>query len=247
MAFGHGKSASVLVGEYDLTAYLNSAEISGEVSTHNSTTFGNNSETHQPGITSGGLQLGGFFDRTVGSGSHAVLASALGAAAAKVATVAPEGCTLSYPCALVGANETKYDDAVKIDSLTSVAANLRATGGAGGIDVRGICRHTLAAVGATANAASVDHGAASANGGAAHLHYTASTNGGGSATVKIQHSADGSTWADLATFTTLLSTPYAAQRIEVAAGTTVNRYLRVAYTVAGTGVTFTFTVAFSRR
>jgi hypothetical protein len=242
MPFGHGKAGAVLVNGFDLSAYLNSAEISAEISTHDSTVFGQNSQSHQTGITSGGLQLGGFFERTDSSGSHAVLSAALGAAAARVAACAPEGFTAGYPCVLIGANETKYDDSVKIESLVSVAAYLKATGG---VDANGVSLRALAAATATANDASVDNAASSSNGGVGHLHVTAASGTTPTITVKIQHSANNSTWADLVTFTQ--ASAATGERIVVAAGTTVNRYLRAIYTIGGTDPSFTFTVAFARR
>ena len=69
----------------------------------------------------------------------------------------------------------------------------------------------------------------------------------GNITVKIQHSADDSTFADLVTFTVVSSTTITSEKIEVAGNTTVNRYLRVNYTVAGSTGSATPVVAFTRR
>jgi hypothetical protein len=51
---------------------------------------------------------------------------------------------------------------------------------------------------------------------------------------KIRHSADDSTYATLVTFTNVTAAP-AAERVAVAAGTTVNRYLCFDGDVTGTG------------
>lgn len=51
---------------------------------------------------------------------------------------------------------------------------------------------------------------------------------------KVQHSVDNSVWADLVTFTNVTAGPV-AERIVVAAGTTVNRYTRHIGTVTGAG------------
>jgi hypothetical protein len=66
-------------------------------------------------------------------------------------------------------------------------------------------------------------------------------------TVKVQHSADDSTYADLVTFTAITVAP-AKERKTVAAGTTVNRYLAAswAFTGAGAAHTATFVVGFAR-
>lgn len=59
---------------------------------------------------------------------------------------------------------------------------------------------------------------------------------------KIQHSADNSSWNDLSpSFTNVTSAPV-AERITVAAGTTVNRYIRHVGTVTGSGSITPFAV-----
>lgn len=93
------------------------------------------------------------------------------------------------------------------------------------------------------NGASVDNGASTANGGVAHLHVTEFT-GLTSNDITIEHSTNNSVWATLATFTQYTAT--GSERIVVAPGTTVNRYLRVVDNVTGTGST-TRLVAFARR
>jgi hypothetical protein len=101
----------------------------------------------------------------------------------------------------------------------------------------------LAAVTATANSAAVDGGAASSNGGVAHLHVSA-VDTPTTLDVDIEHSVDGSTsWAVLGSFTQV-TTATATERITVAAGTTVRRYLRAAFVVSGTS--YTCAVAFAR-
>jgi hypothetical protein len=86
------------------------------------------------------------------------------------------------------------------------------------------------------------------NGGAGYLQVDALTLGGhDNLTVKIRHSADGLAWADLATFTVVAAAPV-AERIVVAAGTTVQRHLAVswAFTGAGADPSATFLVGFAR-
>jgi hypothetical protein len=103
----------------------------------------------------------------------------------------------------------------------------------------------LAAVTATGNGTSRDNGASTSDGGVAQLHVTANTMNNNTV-FKVQHSADNSTWADLATFTTVATTVTTSERVTVAAGTTVNRYLRATHTASGTG-SITFITAFARR
>lgn len=86
------------------------------------------------------------------------------------------------------------------------------------------------------------------NGGAAYLAVSALALGGyTNLDVRVQHSADHSTWADLSAFTVVTAAP-AAERKVVSAATTVNRYLAAiwSFTGAGSGPSATFVVGFHR-
>jgi len=92
----------------------------------------------------------------------------------------------------------------------------------------------------------VDNGASSADGGSAYLHVTAHdrTAGDETATIKVQHSADDITYADLITFDAIASATPQAQRKAVTG--TVNRWTRDNRTMAGTTPSTTYHLAFSR-
>lgn len=102
----------------------------------------------------------------------------------------------------------------------------------------------------TEGAESVDSGASSAAGGVGVLHVTAMTGLTGNV-VKIRHSADDVTYADLITFTNVTpwtppaAAPAAAAQSVTVAGT-VNRHLAVDGNVTGSGTT-TLMVAFARK
>ena len=92
----------------------------------------------------------------------------------------------------------------------------------------------------------LDNTTSSASGGAAYLQVPAVVLGGYTSwTVKLVHSADGTTWADLATFTAVTAGP-SAQRVAVSG--TVNRYVAATWTLNGTGTSpsLTFLVGFAR-
>jgi len=88
------------------------------------------------------------------------------------------------------------------------------------------------------NGDAVDNSASSANGGNAVLQVFSLASG--TATVKVQHSANNSTWADLVTFTAVTDK---ASEYKAVTGT-VNRYLRVAST--GTFSNLVLAVDFAR-
>jgi hypothetical protein len=91
----------------------------------------------------------------------------------------------------------------------------------------------------TFDGTSVDNGASSAFGGVGHIHVTAFS--GTSATVKIQDSANDSSWADLITFANV--TGVGAERLLVAGQ--VDQYLRFAIT-ADTFTSMTIACSFAR-
>lgn len=101
-----------------------------------------------------------------------------------------------------------------------------------------------AAITEDGNGTARDLTASSSNGGVAHLHSTAFA-GLDSNDIIIEQSANGtSNWSTLVTFAQV--TGVGSQRIVVAPGTAVARYLRVVDDVTGTG-SHTRIVTFSRR
>ena len=143
---------------------------------------------------------------------------------------------------MLQADDTSYEVSSAIADIVQASAEFQSTSSV----EHGKILSSGSAVSATGNGTAVDNGASSANGGAGYLSVPTNTRNG-NITVKIQHSADNSTYADLVTFTTVTSTSKTSERIEVASGTTVNRYLRVSYTVAGSTGSATPVVAFTRR
>lgn len=89
----------------------------------------------------------------------------------------------------------------------------------------------------------LDNGSSTAFGAQAYYQLTSFT--GTDITVKIQHSADNATWADLVAFTQATTTNQ-FQRVSVSNTTTVNRYVQaIAVTTGGFTVAF-FNVVFMR-
>lgn len=110
-------------------------------------------------------------------------------------------------------------------------------------DFNGVALVDLSDATIDASSTSVDNGASTANGGVAHLHVTAFS-GLTSNAIIVEHSTNNSVWATLGTFATV--TGVGSERLVIAAGTTVNRYLRISDDVTGTG-SCTRLVSFARR
>lgn len=112
----------------------------------------------------------------------------------------------------------------------------------GGIDW-GVVIGAELAVTTDQNSTGIDNGALTSNGGVAHLHISAFS-GLTNDVILLEHSTNNSVWATLGTFATV--TAVGSERLVIAPGTTVNRYLRINDNVTGTG-SVTRTVAFARR
>lgn len=154
-------------------------------------------------------------------------------------TFCPAGTTAGSLAELVAGLETSYSTT----SAPNAAVMASAAAQTNGFTDFGIILDPSTGVTADGSSTSIDNTAASSNGGVAHLHVTAFS-GLTSDAIIVEHSTNNSAWATLGTFTTV--TGVTNQRLVIAAGTTVNRYLRVTDDVTGTG-TCTRLVAFARR
>ena len=241
MAFLHGKNTAVLFNASDLSAFFNDASVTRSVETAETTAFGASSKTYIVGLKDGTVSLTCMFDGSSGAVDE-VLQGVLGTEDGANLSVFFDGMTAGNRVSLAKVEETSYDISAPVGDVVAASAELQADGG---VDT-GIALTGLAAVSSTGNGSSQDNSASTANGGVGILHVTANAHDGAT-TVKVQHSADDSTWADLATFTDVSASTTTSQRVEVAAGTTVNRYLRANYTLAGASGSITFILSFARR
>lgn len=94
------------------------------------------------------------------------------------------------------------------------------------------------------SATTLDNTTATTNGGVAVLQVSAVSGTTPSATYAVQHSVDGTTWVDLAVFPA--QNAVNGEYMVVAAGTTVNRYLRARWAITGTTPSFSAEIAFKR-
>ena len=242
MAFIHGKSAGVLYGAYDLSAFFNEASMSQSVETAETTTFGSGAKSYITGLKDGTFSLSGMFDG-VAAGIDEVISASVGDSANVPITIIPQQAATMVVSDVSFSGETletSYEVSSPVGDVVSANMEGQITGG---MD-RGIILAPKTVVSATATGTSVDQTASTTNGGVGYLHVTANTRNG-AITVKVQHSSDNSTFADLITFTSVSSTTIVSERIAVIG--TVNRYVRASYTVAGSSGSATTTVAFSRK
>jgi len=240
--FRHGKNVNVFIDEFDFSTYFNNVSASTSIDTAETSAFGTSAKTYVVGHRDGTVSLGGMFEGTASTGTDEFFDNALGNATKALVIVAPEGHSNGAGAIMLQADDTSYEVSSAIADIVQASAEFQSTDAV----EHGKILSSGSTVTATGNGTSVDNGASTTNGGAGFLSVPVNTRNG-NITVKIQHSADDSTFADLVTFTVVSSTTKTSERIEVAANTTVNRYLRVNFTVAGSTGSATPVVAFTRR
>ena len=233
MAFGHGKNMEVHVNGYDLTAYFESCESSHDADVAETSVFGGNNKAFVAGQKQATITLAGFYDGTAAA-VDAVLQAAVGVDNSEFC-VWPQGDTAgNYGQGFQGI-QTAYSITGTVDDACRVSASVQSITGRERI----VSLKALAQVTTSGSTTAIDNGASSANGGSAYLQVTDVT---GTVEVKIEHSTDNNTWADLVEFTAV-DTDHSSQRVTFSG--TVNRYTRVTYTLGG-GETLTFACGLHR-
>jgi hypothetical protein len=244
MAFLHGKSTRVMVAQYDLSAYFNSVEADASAASHETTTLSKTTVQRSAGLKDGKVTLGGLYEAT----ADGIVAAYLGSAAGEAFTYCPGGDTAGGPCHVGKIAHTSYKASSPVGGMVAATASLECKSD---YEPFGKVQHVLGAETATGDEAGVDAGVGgnTTNGGFATIHCT--TVAGSSPTLdsKLQHCADGSSWADFspsAAFTRL--TAAGSETITIAAGTAVARHVRESHTIGGSaGQSFTYLVGFARR
>jgi len=221
---------------------LTEVDIGREVVLEDNTVLGDADEAWAPvGLKRGTLSQRGFFDDAANSvHDHLV------ALVQRTAAIALEGNTIGKKfIGWAGAITTKYRRIASKGTLHKAEADYTVTGPVEeGIILHAHTQETAA--GNTEGASSVDNLASSANGGAGYAEVSQLTLGGyTNVALKIRHSADDITYADLIAFTVVTAAP-TGERKTVAG--TVNRHLASswAYGGAGAGQSVTFVVGFAR-
>lgn len=236
----HGRNTRVLLDEFSVSGKLTSVTVRRINNYPLTSTFGVNFDEHDAGAS--GLLDGAFNFTGPYDGGAAEIDDILRAAAAQeaatVCSVAPNGFPIGNLVEMAALVPSANPINSPVQDLTTVSLEAPVDDG---VEL-GVALHDLTAETAVGDYASVDETEASANGGVAHLHVTAYT--GTTALLKVQHSTDNAVWVDLVTFAAVTAVGH--ERVEVAAGTTVNRYLR-GQIFSETMTTMTFVIAFARR
>jgi len=240
MAFKTAQASRVAVGLLNASGYTKGYSLTAQTTALDTTVLTDTAKTFIIGQDESSGSLDMLFD-TVGTTALQFDAfKSQKATGPYPLTLCPDGFATGQVAVMVDAHLGNFTGASAVADLVTCSAAFQSTGN---FDV-GLVVENFTAITVDITGTARDQAAGTTNGGVAHLHVTAFS-GLTSNACRIEHSVDGSTsWATLASFTTYSA--LTSQRVEVAAGTTVRRYLRVVDDVTGSGTTTRF-VSFARR
>jgi hypothetical protein len=229
MAKQSGLGDRLIVGGYDLSGDIGSIQrIAGGPAALDVTDITQSGYGRLGGLRDGGIDFTSWFDKAIGA-SHPRL-SAL--PTSDVVVTYCRGYGLGSQAASCVGKQIGYDGNRAQDGTFSQVTNVTANGY--GVEWGVQLTPGLRVDATGTNGASVDTTLLTAFGAQFYLQVSALT--GTSVTVKIQDSADNSTWADLTGATFAAATGPSSERIAVSG--TVRRYLRAVSSGTFTSATF---------
>lgn len=240
MAAGHGKDTAVHVNGRNMSTYLQGANVELSAQVEDATVMSSAAEKLHGGLYSGGLSAKGLFDGATAAADQIFNAALISSSQSLiVAWIIGETAVGAIGYAM-RARATQYKNTSPVSGLVACALSARADEGVERVKTL----HPLAAETIATNGTTLDDTASTTAGAAAYLTVTAFT--GTSITVKVQDSADGTTWADVTSMAfTAASAAGTSERVATSATATIRRYVRVTWT--GTFTSATFSVAFARK
>jgi hypothetical protein len=239
MAYVSAQKARAAIGLLNASGYTESFNVAWESMVLDVSTLADAAKAFIVGQQSASAAFTMFLDTSAAANGQFDVLHDWKSSTPSPVSFAPEGFAATGLVVLVDAIETNATTSAAVADVVKAAVAAISTGA---IDV-GVAIEDFRAVTADGNGASVNNGASTANGGVAHLHVTAFS-GLTSDVILLEHSTDDSIFTTLGTFTTV--TGLTSQRLTIAAGTTVNQYLRLTDDVTGTG-SITRSVSFARR
>ena len=230
MSFRHGKDTAVAVSGWDITEYLNEADVSRSIDTAETTHFRGQAKTYIVGEGDGTGSVKGLFDGDPGGideASTAILALNIAEGIIPITVAQDGGFIPGRTVSVCRGKVTGWEVDAPVSDVVSVSGDFQSTGGIR----RGKCLQGETPLSATTNGASVD-GGADASTGPLSVYAHVNNLRDGDVTVIVQHSDDGTTWTDFVTLPTVPASGRLGQ-YAVSVGTT-KRYVRAKTTVAGT-------------
>lgn len=238
MPFASAQVSRLYVGLLQFSGYTRSYNLSDQSEMLDVTVLTSTAKEFIPGMEMATFNVDMLLDNAATASSQfGILYTAK--STPQVVTLAPSGTARGAETWQVQSNELNFNTSAAVADVVGVTAAFQSDG----LVDPGVVLDPETAITIDTNGTSVDNTAATSNGGVAHLHVTAYS-GLTSNSIIIEHSTNNSTWTTLATFTLVTGT--GSERLVIAPGTTVNRYLRIRDDVTGTGSCTRF-VSFARR
>jgi hypothetical protein len=234
-----GLGDNLYLGGYDLSGDVQSlSKISGGPAPLDVTSINESAYERIGGLRSGSIDMTTFFNPGVAANAAHTVLSAL--PTGDVTLTYARGTTLGNPAACMVARQLNYDGTRATGGMFTFAVAAQNDGF--GLEWGTLLTAGLRTDTAATNGTSVDFTAATSFGFQAYLQLTAFT--GTDVTVKLQDSADNSSFADLASgaFTQITTGTPQTQRIAVGGVATVRRYVRAATVTTGGVTSVTFAV-----
>lgn len=235
-------NSRVMADQYDISQFLQKMNPVRNRDYANCSTLISTSHEYTPVLRGGSFALEGLYrtNQIAGASLQDIFASLPDTQI--IVTGYPDTRTAGKPALLMYADVLRYNVDSVVADLVKVMIDLSSQ--KWHVE-HGVSLHDLTAEVGTGNGTTVDNGTATTNGGVGVFHCTAIAGAAPSVVVKIQHSTNGTTWVDLLSFPA--ATAATKGRVEVAAGTTINQFLREVHTFGGTTSSITFNSAFARR
>lgn len=237
MSFKHGKGSTVNLGSYDVSAYLNSADLSIDLDVADTTVFGSTWKTEAAGSFGSKFEFGGFYDP-----ANVKFTSLVDSLLPAPLTYCPAGsAAIGDDARLLSAEAASYAESSPVGGMVAVKGSLTGTGTV----AFGYVLHPWASDNGTTTGADRDDAASTSTGWTAHIHVDAIS--GGSWVVKIQDAATND-WADVtpAIQFSAITTATSERIVSATATATVRRHVRYVATRTGGSGALNFLLAFAR-
>lgn len=219
----HGKASHIVHGAHDISAWMNSIDFSDTVDTAETTGFQRNSKEYTVGTDTATINAGGRFQGNIDA-VDGYIADEIDAEAKPAVTLGWGLPIRANDVAVFGsAIATTFATSSPVGDVVSVSLNTQVDGAL----YEGV--HLLPAGAAPALGATIDLGAA--YGDAAAVIHVLENGSTADLTVRVQTSANGTTWVDAASL--VLGAGQKGSRI-VKLPTAPSRYVRAATTKTGT-------------
>lgn len=237
-----GRDAIILINGLNASDYLNEYEIEAEADDIEVTRFGAIDKEYLSGPHENTVTLTGHWTGDDDKYDD-VIDQTYGNVGDQIVTICPKGASIigskAYLTPGIVVSNTVSAEA---DDVTEIESEFRASR----VSPARILHPYDVARTTTGTGTAYTAAAATAKGGSAHLHVLSLTGTTPTLDVKIEHSADGTTWTDLLTFSQVTATGAKFARQVTSPTATVEKQVRASYTIAGTTPNAVFAVVFAR-